>query len=52
MGLLHKDSFSWNEIAHLTFDILKIAFQLPLPDFSKIFVNQIDASGKGMGAIL
>lgn len=50
--LLQKDQFSWNEEANLTFQSLKEAMSstpvLALPDFSKPFIVETDASSKGI----
>ncbi|MCH80903.1 RNA-directed DNA polymerase (Reverse transcriptase) [Trifolium medium] len=54
--LTKKDSFKWNEQAQLAFEVLKAKLTsapvLALPDFSKSFVIECDASGTGLGAIL
>ncbi|MCH81106.1 RNA-directed DNA polymerase (Reverse transcriptase), partial [Trifolium medium] len=54
--LTKKDSFKWNEQAQLAFEKLKdrltTAPVLALPDFSKSFLIECDASGTGLGAIL
>ncbi|XP_028753579.1 uncharacterized protein LOC114713158 [Neltuma alba] len=54
--LLTKDGFRWNDEAHLAFETLKEAIVhdpvLTLPDFSKPFVLEIDASRVGIGAML
>ncbi|KAG6528588.1 hypothetical protein ZIOFF_010767 [Zingiber officinale] len=55
-SLLRRNSFEWNELAELAFQKLKIALTstlvLALPDFSKSFVVDCDASDMGIGAIL
>lgn len=54
--MLQKEGFKWSEGAMQAFSMLKTAMtQLPvliLPDFSKPFVVEIDASGVGIGAVL
>ena len=54
--LLRKDAYVWKESATIAFNDLKNALMhtpvLALPDFSKNFLIQTDASGLGVGAIL
>ena len=54
--MLRKNYFKWNEAAGKAFDSLKYAVTHPpvlrLPDFSKPFTIECDASGLGIGAIL
>ncbi|CAM8878468.1 unnamed protein product [Rhodiola kirilowii] len=54
--MLRKDAFIWSTEAASAFDSLKLALSttpvLSLPDFSRPFVVQSDASGVGMGAVL
>nr|KYP57679.1 Retrovirus-related Pol polyprotein from transposon 17.6 [Cajanus cajan] len=54
--MLKKDNFSWTQEAKLAFQHLKHLLSstlvLALPDFSKTFVFEVDASGSGIGAVL
>ncbi|CAM8905618.1 unnamed protein product [Rhodiola kirilowii] len=54
--LLVKDAFCWNDSAEDAFVALKTALTttpvLALPDFTKPFAIETDASGVGIGAIL
>ena len=53
---LSKDAFSWSEEDEKYFqkmkDIMSNCLVLSLPDFSKPFVLECDASGVGIGAFL
>lgn len=55
-GLLKRDAFQWGEAATTAFHALKGALTtapvLQLPDFTKPFVMDCDASGSGFGAVL
>lgn len=54
--LLQHDTFKWNEKTQAALDDLKLRMASPpvlvLPDFSKKFVVETDASGTGIGAVL
>lgn len=55
-NMLKKDSFNWTKESEKTFQELKLAMTttpvLTLPDFSKEFVVECDASGNAIGAVL
>jgi hypothetical protein len=55
-ALLKKNSFTWTPATAQDFQTLKMAMcttlVLALPDFTKTFVLEFDASGKGISAIL
>jgi hypothetical protein len=55
-ALLKKNSFTWTPATDQAFQTLKMAMcttlVLSLPDFTKTFVLECDASGKGIGAVL
>lgn len=54
--LTKKEAFAWTESANQAFEALKTTLMtspmLQLPDFSKKFVVDCDASGSGIGAVL
>ena len=54
--MLKKGGFDWGEAVDLAFERLKRALTevlvLALPDFSKAFTMETDASGLAVGAIL
>jgi hypothetical protein len=56
MTLLKKNSFTWTPAAAQAFQTLKTAMcttlVLSLPDFTKPFALECDASGKGIGIVL
>jgi hypothetical protein len=55
-SLLKKNAFSWNSVVDHAFQALKdvmcSTFVLTLPDFTKTFILECDASWKGIGVIL
>lgn len=56
MVLLKKNAFTWTDDATPAFNQLKMAVTTPpvllLPDFTKAFTIECDASGTGLGAVL
>ncbi|XP_052291764.1 uncharacterized protein LOC127900631 [Citrus sinensis] len=55
-NMLKQDSFTWNPTAEAAFDELRQAMAstpvLALPNFTKPFSIECDASGRGIGAVL
>jgi hypothetical protein len=55
-ALLKKNSFTWTPTATQDFQTLNMAMcttpDLAFPDFTKTFVLECDASGKGIGGVL
>jgi hypothetical protein len=56
IALLKKNSFTWTPVIAQAFQTLKTSMcttpVLALPDFTKTFVLECDASGKGIGVVL
>jgi hypothetical protein len=56
MALLKKEGFSWGNEAAVAFTVLKAAVTLApilaMPDFTKAFTVECDASTHGFGAVL
>jgi hypothetical protein len=56
MTLLKNNSFTWTPTIAQAFQTLKMTMcttpVLALPDFTKAFVLECDASGKGIGVVL
>jgi hypothetical protein len=56
MGLLKKNAFTWTDDATDAFNRLKTTVTTPpvlrLPDFTKAFTIECNASGTGLGAVL
>jgi hypothetical protein len=54
--LLHKEGFHWMDDAMATFIALKVALStapvLHMPNFTKPFIIDCDASGTGFGVVL
>ena len=55
-NMLKKNNFHWSDEAKAAFQSLKDSLiqspVLALPDFSKVFVVEVDASGYGIGVVL
>jgi hypothetical protein len=55
-ALLKNNSFTWNPVVDQAFQALKVTMcttpTLALPEFTKKFVLECDASGRGIGAVL
>jgi hypothetical protein len=55
-ALLKKDGFEWSDAAAAAFDALKAAVSsasiLAMPDFTKPFIVECDASSHGLGVVL
>ena len=54
--MLRKNNFEWSDVSTKAFEAVKSALTstpvLALPDFSKTFYVECDASGNGIGAVL